>query len=75
MSIPFQLITYDQAERAFLRQRLPQEFPKVRAFTIRVNNKSSVRTELSRSFGYSYESLFPDFPGFATYGGYRREGW
>jgi hypothetical protein len=39
MAIPFQLITYDQAQRAFERKRLPKVFPQVRAFTIRVENK------------------------------------
>jgi hypothetical protein len=72
MSVPFQLITYEQAEKAFDRRRLPKVFPKVRAFTLRVENKLAVRADLSRSFGYSYESLFPDFPGFSTYGGFRK---
>jgi hypothetical protein len=71
MAIPFQLITYDQAQRAFERKRLPKVFPQVRAFTIRVENKLALRTDLERSFGYSHESLFPDFPGFSTYAKFR----
>jgi hypothetical protein len=72
MSIPFQLITYSHAQKAFSRKALPKTIPKVRAFTLRVQNKKSIRSELVRSFGYSYESLFPDFPGFSTYGSFRR---
>jgi hypothetical protein len=39
-------------------------------FTVRVraSAKASIRKRLSELFGYSYSVLFPDYPGFATFG-------
>jgi hypothetical protein len=69
MSIPFQLIIYDQAVAAFNRQRLPGRPPAaVRAFALRIRMKGEIRRELERAFGYTHGSLFPDLPGFAAFG-------
>lgn len=68
MSVPFQLIHYDQAEAAFNDESLPGHPPKVRAFTLRIKDKLAIREELERSFALSHRTLFPDFPGMADYG-------
>lgn len=68
MSVPLTLVTYQQAEAAAAGRRLQGNPPRARAFTLRIGRKATVRGELERAFGYSYSSLFPDFPGLATYG-------
>jgi hypothetical protein len=68
MSVPFSLIVYEQAEAAYDGRRLRSRPPATRSFTVRVRGKSVLRGELERAFGYSHTSLFPDLPGFATYG-------
>lgn len=68
MSVPLRLVTYQQAEAAARKERLPGQPPRARAFTLRISRKAAIREELQRGFGYSYRSLFPDFPGFASYG-------
>jgi hypothetical protein len=34
---------------------------------LRVENKAAVRTDLERTFGYTYSTIYPDLPGFATH--------
>lgn len=68
MSVPFQLISYQQAEAAYEGKSLAGNPPKVRAFTLRVDGKVEIRDELERAFDLSHGTLFPDFPGMATYG-------
>jgi hypothetical protein len=68
MSVPFRLINFQQAVAAASGDRLIGHEPKADAFTLRITNKDVVRTALERAFGYSYRSLFPDFPGFASFG-------
>lgn len=68
MSVPFRLVPYRQAEAAFAGRQLQAGTQTARAFTLRVRDKSVLRTELDRAFGLSYRSLFPDFPGLAQYG-------
>lgn len=67
MSLPFQLINFEQAQAADRGQRLPGRVPKTKAFTLRVRNKEKIRTELERGFAYSHASIYPDFPGFALF--------
>jgi hypothetical protein len=68
MSVPFQLIHYDQAIAAAEARRLAGAEPaKTRAFTLRVSNKAELRSDLGRAFGYSHASLFRDFLGLAKY--------
>lgn len=68
MAVPFQLISYEQAEAAYKDERLGGKQPKVRAFTLRIDRKASIREELERTFDLSRRTLFPDFPGMADYG-------
>lgn len=68
MSVPFQLINYEQAVAAFEGKSYTGQPPKVRAFTLRVKKKSEIRDELQRTFDLSPRTLFPDFPGMAAYG-------
>jgi hypothetical protein len=68
MSVPFRLINYQQAVAASRGQRLIGATPKARSFTLRVREKATVRAELEQAFGYSHQSLFPDFPGFSDHG-------
>jgi hypothetical protein len=68
MSVPFQLISYEQAVAAFEGRRLVGAPPEARAFTLRVSDKGTLRNELTQGFGYSPRSLFPDYPGLARYG-------
>jgi hypothetical protein len=37
-------------------------------FRIRASAKSEIRERLEAMFGYSYKTIYPDFPGFASYG-------
>lgn len=67
MSVPFRLIMYEQAEAAFEGRGLAGAPPQARAFTLRVGNKTTLRSELTQGFGYSSHSLFPDFPGLADF--------
>lgn len=68
MSLPFSLIKYGQAVAAAEGRRLPGAEPGIRAFTLRVTRKPSIRTELEQVFGYSHRSLFPDYQGFREHG-------
>jgi FRG domain-containing protein len=68
MSVPFQLITYEQAKAAYAGKRTGGNQPQVAAFTLRVANKEEVRSDLERTFGLSSSVLFPDVPGLATFG-------
>ncbi len=68
MSVPFKLINYDQAVAAAEGRNLAGKPPKARAFTLRVTDKGELRRGLEQAFGYSYASLFPDFPGLRDYG-------
>jgi FRG domain len=68
MSVPFRLINYKQAVAASEGKAFSAGTPKARAFTLRIVKKRTVREELIRGFGYSHSSLFPDFPGYASYG-------
>jgi hypothetical protein len=68
MSVPFQLINYEQAVAAFEGKKYTGKLPKVRAFTLRVKDKRPVREELQSTFDLSHRTLFPDFPGMAAYG-------
>jgi hypothetical protein len=69
MSIPFRLISYEQAAAARAGTRVAGAPPKARAFTLKVvGEKSDWRDELERSFGHNHRSLFPDFPGLAQFG-------
>ena len=68
MSMPFRLIKYDQAVAAAEGRNLVGKPPKARAFTLRVRAKQVLKQQLEQGFGYSHDSLFPDFPGFADYG-------
>ncbi|HEX5374682.1 MAG TPA: hypothetical protein VFW48_00835, partial [Solirubrobacterales bacterium] len=74
MSVPFQLIGYEQALAAFNNETLAGQPPKVRAFTLRVQGKPKIREELERAFDLSHRTLFPDFPGMAAYGRNFRNG-
>lgn len=67
MSVPFSLIQYEQAVAASKGRRLPGRPPKARSFTLRVDNKAAIRTDLERTFGYTYSTMYPDLPGFAAY--------
>jgi hypothetical protein len=68
MSLPFSLISYQQAAAQLKQRRLAGRTPQVRAFTLRITNKGTMRSDLERAFGYSRRSLFPDLPGFAEFG-------
>lgn len=68
MSMPFRLIKYDQAVAAAEGRNLVGKPPKARAFTLRVRAKQVLKQQLEQGFGYSHDSLFPDFPVFADYG-------
>jgi hypothetical protein len=68
MSVPFQLINYRQAEAAYRGESISGKQPEARGFTLRVRNKRELLRELEQGFGYSYRSLFPDFPGFSDHG-------
>ncbi|HEY0725334.1 MAG TPA: FRG domain-containing protein [Pyrinomonadaceae bacterium] len=68
MSVPFQLINYEHAVAAFEGKKYTGKLPKVRAFTLRVQDKASIREELQSAFDLSHRTLFPDFPGLAAYG-------
>ena len=68
MSVPFRLIQYQQAEAAFAGTALPGTAPKATAFTLCIASKPTIRAELEQAFGFSFRSLFPDFPGLAAYG-------
>jgi hypothetical protein len=68
MSLPFGLITYDQAVAAAAGTTLRGRPPQLRAFTVRTENKPALRQELEQAFGYSHRSLFPDFSGLAMHG-------
>jgi hypothetical protein len=67
MSIPFQLIGYSRASNQARGIATAGAPALASAFTIRVTKKTQVRRELEQVFGYSFGSLFPDFPGFARY--------
>jgi hypothetical protein len=68
MSIPFQLISYEQANAAYANVALVGQPPRrVRAFTLRISNRLDIRVGLAQGFGYSRRSLFPDLAGFALY--------
>jgi FRG domain len=68
MSVPFQLINYEQAVAAYEGTKTAGATPKVRAFTLRIKNKEPIREELRRTFDLTHRTLFPDFPGMAAYG-------
>jgi hypothetical protein len=68
MSVPFQLINYEQAVAAYEEKKTAGALPKVRAFTLRIKNKEPIREELQRTFDLTHRTLFPDFPGMAAYG-------
>ena len=68
MSVPFVLISYEQAVAAAANTKLRGKPPKARAFTVKITNKAVVKQDLERGYGYSHQSLFPDFPGLAQYG-------
>jgi hypothetical protein len=68
MSIPFLLITYQQAEAAYAGRTVRGRPPETAAFTIRIKNKGQIRDALQRTFGLSSRSLFPDVPGLAQFG-------
>jgi hypothetical protein len=68
MSIPFKLIGYDQAVAASEGRNLAGQPPQARAFTLRITNKAELRLGLEQAFGYTYSSLFSDFPGLRDYG-------
>lgn len=68
MSVPFTLIKYNQAIAASEGRALQGVRPRLPAFTLRVAHKPALRAELEQGFSYSFGSLFPDFPGLATYG-------
>jgi hypothetical protein len=68
MSVPFQLIGYQQAVAAYEGTRLRGRPPEARAFTLRVTRKPGIRQELERTFDLSQRTLFPDFAGMARYG-------
>ncbi len=67
MSLPFTLISFEQAAAAARSERVHGRTPKARAFTLRISNKEEIRGELERGFAYSYASIYPDFPGFAKF--------
>jgi hypothetical protein len=67
LSIPFWLINYDRALRAAEGKQTQGKPAKVRAFTLRVGEKVTLRADLERAFGLYPSSLFPDFPGFSQY--------
>jgi FRG domain len=68
MSLPFRLISFEQAEAAAKGERVRGRQPKARSFTVRVGEKDRIREDLKRGFAYSYSSIYPDFPGFAKFG-------
>jgi hypothetical protein len=68
MSVPFQLISYEQAVAAYDGTKYTGQPPKVRAFTLKVRGKEQIREELQSTFDLSHKTLFPDFSGMATYG-------
>jgi hypothetical protein len=68
MSLPFSLISYRQAVAARQNRQLAGRPPEVRAFTLLISGKPTLRADLENAFGYSRQSLFPDLPGFAEYG-------
>jgi len=68
MSVPLQLITYEQAEAAFNGRHAAGRAPQVAAFTLRIRNSAEVLVDLEQTFGLSSRSLFPDVPGLAAYG-------
>jgi FRG domain len=67
MSVPFNLIKFEQARAAAEGRALRGTPPDTRAFTLTVSNKAAIRTDLERAFGYSHASIYPDFPGFAEH--------
>jgi hypothetical protein len=67
MSLPFSLMSYEQAVPGNERRDRADE-PGGRAFTLRVINKAAIRSELEQVFGYSHRSLFPDYQGFREHG-------
>ncbi len=69
MSVPFSLIQYKQAQAADEGRRLRGRQPTTCAFTLRITHKSELRADLDRTFGYTYATMYPDFAGFAAYGG------
>lgn len=69
MSVPFTLVSYEQALAAYHEQRLPGRQPQARAFTLRIRNKAVLREEIELGFGYSHRSMFPDLTGLETFGG------
>jgi FRG domain len=68
MSVPFQLIQYEQAVAASEKRRLRGRQPTTHAFTLRTEGKEQLRRELFQMFGLSQSALFPDFAGFAQFG-------
>jgi FRG domain len=68
MSVPFQLIQYQQAVAASRGERLRGRQPASHAFTLRTEGKEVLRRELLQVFGLSRSALFPDFAGFAQFG-------
>jgi FRG domain len=67
MSVPLSLINYDQAVAAAQGRRLPGRPPSARSFTLRIREKAAIRNDLERTMGYTYATIYPDFPGFALY--------
>jgi hypothetical protein len=68
MSVPFQLINYEQAVAAQSGKKMAGKPPKARAFTLRVEGKGAIREELRSTFDLTQRTLFPDFPGMAAFG-------
>ena len=68
MSVPFQLIQYEQAVAASEERPLRDRQPTTHAFTLRTEGKKQLRRELFQMFGLSQSALFPDFAGFAQFG-------
>ncbi len=68
MSVPFTLVKYEHAVASAEGRALRGVRPRLPSFTLRITNKTQLRTELEQAFSYSFGSLFPDFAGLATYG-------
>jgi hypothetical protein len=68
MSVPFSLVKYAQAEAASEGRALPGVRPRTPTFTIRIDNKAGIRSELEQGFSYSFATFFPDFAGLAAHG-------
>jgi hypothetical protein len=68
MSVPFQLVKYEQAEAAYRGDKIGGKQPEARGFTIRITNKPALLRDLEQVFDYDYPALFPDFPGFSDFG-------